>query len=155
VIILVINFSLGVLSSALGLHAYPSDLDLFLLLAVFEHVTVTGDTTWLTNPNIPFYGSTSPSSVLDHLRVAFKHLVDEVGVGNHGFVRCGDGDWDDGLVVEYDPSPLAIAYSTEFGESVPNTLMAIYVLPRIARVIEGVDAQLSGEMMDYANQVCL
>ena len=36
-----------------------------------------------------------------------------------------DGDWDDGVVVTSDPDPLAIAWSIEFGESIPNTQMAV------------------------------
>ncbi len=51
-------------------------------------------------------------SVLDHLRVAFYHLNNSVGLGmnepkkknfpenfltgEHGLLKIGDGDWDDG-----------------------------------------------------------
>lgn len=144
----------GIRSSALDLHAYPSDLDIFLFLGVAEHVITTGDYSWLTQPNIPFYDQKENATIIEHLRVAFDHLVNNVGLGDNGFIRCGDGDWDDGLVLEYDASPLAFGFSTEYGESVPNTLMAIYSLPMLASVIKGVDKSLSVKMLALANQVC-
>jgi hypothetical protein len=36
-------------SDALGLHEWPSDLDLFLFWAVAEYVSFTGDMAWLAS----------------------------------------------------------------------------------------------------------
>lgn len=38
----------GVNSDALGLHAYPSDLDIYLFFAVHNYLTATGD--WVCAP---------------------------------------------------------------------------------------------------------
>ncbi len=116
----------GVLDDALGLHARPSDLDLFFLWALSEYVGATGDT-----------------SVVDaHAIASVRHLFDVVGAGPHGLVRLGDGDWNDGIVFSASDRALAIAS----GESVPNTQMAIAVLPRAADVLEALDPVTADEM---------
>lgn len=48
----------GVCSSALGLHAFPSDLDLYLFLALVEYLSATGDYDFL-NTSLPFYPANS------------------------------------------------------------------------------------------------
>ena len=34
------------------------------------------------------------------MRAAFYHLRDEVGLGPHGVISLGDGDWSDGILYE-------------------------------------------------------
>lgn len=129
----------GVLTGALVHHA-PSDLDLFFLLAIGEYLAVTGDTGFL-DEEVPFYrGVNQPQdrSVLNHIRVAFDHLLHEVGVGEHNLIRVRDGDWSDDVVLRnvFPFSPLVSPRLTiEHGESVLNSQMALYILPRITGVL--------------------
>lgn len=132
----------GMADDALGFHAQPSDLDIFFLLAVTELVGATGHGVLdLTEPYYP--RSARPTATgYDHVHDAVRHLFDVVGTGPHGLVRIGDGDWDDGIVGEAPDRALAIAS----GESVPNTQMAVAVLPRVADVVEPRDAPLAAEI---------
>ena len=85
----------GKVSPALDLHRFPSDLDIFLFFAINEYISFTGDTSFLTDTNVPFYPKSSDSlppganstSVLDHIRAAFYHLKNDVGLGPHGLIR--------------------------------------------------------------------
>ncbi len=132
----------GVLDDALGLHAKPSDLDLFFLWAVSEFVGATGYP--LLTANEPYYPREAlPNATgFDHVKSAVRHLFDVVGVGPHGLVHVGDGDWSDGIVFEAADRNLAQAD----GESVPNTQMAVAVLPRVADMVEPFDAPLAKEI---------
>ena len=118
-------------------HTDPSDLDLFFLLGMSEYLAATGDLGFLESDE-PFYPrGTRPSSVrgttvLDHIRVAAHHLMHTIGVGDYGLLRIGDGDWSDSIVLETalkKPFEVSFANSKARGESVPNTQMALYVLP--------------------------
>ena len=133
----------GMVDDALGLHAQPSDLDLFFLWALGEYVGATGDEAFLDAP-APYWprDAVPGATVLGHARDAVRHLLDVVGTGPHGLVRIGDGDWSDGVVMRAKDRALAI----EHGESVPNTQMAIAVLPRVARLLATRDAALSAEI---------
>ncbi|MFO0612422.1 MAG: hypothetical protein U0414_07535 [Polyangiaceae bacterium] len=133
----------GVLDDALGLHAQPSDLDLFFLWALGEYLGATGDLD-LLDARVPFYPKEAKPDaiVLDHVEAAVRHLIDVVGVGEHGLIGLGDGDWSDGIALEAPNHALAV----EKGESVPNTQMAIAVLPRIAAILEPRAPALASEI---------
>jgi hypothetical protein len=133
----------GVLDDALGIHAHPSDLDLFFLWALSEYVGATGDVAFL-DAAAPYYPKdASPAAVVwDHVVSSVRHLFDVVGTGPHGLVRVGDGDWNDGIVFSAPDRALAEAS----GESVPNTQMAAAVLPRVADLVEPRDAALAAEI---------
>ncbi len=169
-------------SDALGVHAKPSDLDLFFLLALSEYLAATGDLDFLSEP-APFYPLGDPTlppgargiTVLDHARAAVTHLFEMVGIGEHDLIRIGDGDWSDGVVLEAlltnVPEALlsdALDHSINEGESAPNTQMALYVLPLAAALVEsrcgigGDDARAFGapakrrrESMERSRQVWL
>jgi hypothetical protein len=133
----------GVLDDALGIHAKPSDQDLFFLLALGEYVGATGDTAYLDAFNPYWPKEAKPqATTLDHVKDALRHFFDDVGTGPHGLVRIGDGDWSDGIVFEAKNRDLAIAS----GESIPNTQMAVAVLPRIADLIEDREPALATEV---------
>ncbi len=78
-------------------HTNPSDLDLFFLLAMSEYLAATGDLAFLDREE-PFYPpgerpvTVAGQTVLDHIRVAAHHLLRNIGVGEHGLLRIGDGD---------------------------------------------------------------
>lgn len=144
----------GLLDGAM-IHNKPSDLDLFFLLSLCEYLSATGDSDFL-KAEVPFYGGESRppgisgTTVLDHARAAFDHLMNSVGLGENGLIRMGDGDWADGVVIENALQRvfLGVSYelSADWGESIPNTQMAIYVLPLAADVLEKYDPQLAGQM---------
>ncbi len=133
----------GMLDDALGIHSKPSDLTLFLLWSLSEYIGATGDTAFLDAP-MPFYPIEADpgATVWDHVHDAVRHLFDVVGTGEHGLIRVGTGDWSDGIVFEAPDRDLAIAS----GESVPNTQMAVAVLPRVADLVEPRDAALAAEI---------
>ncbi len=133
----------GVLDDALGIHAKPSDQDLFFLLAVSEYVGATGDTAYL-DAFEPYWPKEArpQATTLDHVKDSLRHFFDDVGVGPHGLVRVGDGDWSDGIVFEAKNRDLAIAS----GESIPNTQMAIAVLPRVAELLDDREPALATEI---------
>ena len=91
-------------------------------------------------------------TVLDHVRAAVEHLITVVGRGQHGLIRVGDGDWSDGVVWQ-DETKFDTASTIQHGESVPNTQMALYVLPRLATLIEREDAALATRMRRYAEEL--
>lgn len=141
----------GELDDALGLHAQPSDLDLFFLLAMHEYLGATGDIAWLAE-KISYWprSAANEATVLDHVRRAVIHLLDGVGRGEHGLVRVGTGDWSDGIVASGAPDrALAIAK----GESVPNTQMAIAVLPGIADLLDDPDPPLAKRIRDVVPEL--
>ena len=147
----------GVLEGA-TLHEHPSDLDLYFFLGLSEYLSATGDRDFLDG-DVPFHprdgglpATVTDDSVLDHVRNAFAHLRDDVGLGPNGLVRIRDGDWSDGIVYE-DLSPLAISFTIENGESVPNSQLAHYVLPLLAAQLEDRDPALAEEMRVYAGEL--
>ncbi|HEY2368890.1 MAG TPA: hypothetical protein VGH87_20985, partial [Polyangiaceae bacterium] len=137
----------GVLDDALGIHAKPSDLDLSFLWALSEYLGATGDA--LLDEAAPFYPKeVKPNAIVwDHVVASLRHLFDVVGSGPHGLVRVGDGDWNDGIVFSAPDRALAI----QSGESVPNTQMAVAILPRVADAVEARDATLAAEIRTHVD----
>lgn len=148
----------GVHSDARGLHTKPSDLDLFFMLALYEYLAATGDMAFL-NFKVDYYPRHNPNAlppgaqgrtVLDHLRAAATHLLNDVGLGDSDLLRIGSGDWSDAIVVETSlgdgPDGYAIENSKERGESIPSTQMALYILPRMADMIEAYDSALAEDL---------
>jgi cellobiose phosphorylase len=141
----------GMLDDASGVHHAPSDLDIFFLWAVAEYVLATGDDAFLDEP-APYWPKEAipNATVRDHVRDAFRHLFDTVGTGPHGLVRVGTGDWSDGIDFEAPDRDLAVAS----GESVPNTQMALWVLP-IAKALADPMLQQEIDMRVAALQAAL
>lgn len=138
----------GMLDDAQGIHHAPSDLDLFFVWALGEYVGATGDTFFLDR-KVPFWPREArpDATSWDHLAAALNHLFEVVGTGEHGLIRVGTGDWSDGIVIESPNRDLAI----EAGESVPNTQMAIAVLPRIADLVEERDPALAETIREHVD----
>ena len=149
----------GFLSDGLSIHTKPSDLDLFFLLAMCEYLSATGDYAFL-DEKVPFYPpqETPEATVLDHIRKAVWHLLEITGVGDNGLIKVGSGDWSDSIVLETSlrdgPGPFGVTYnnSKQNGESVPNTQMALYVLPLLAAVLKDRDPDLVDILYDIPNQ---
>ncbi len=132
----------GMLDNA-HIHTAPSDLPLFFVWALSEYVGATGDEGFL-DEHVPYWprDARPDATTWSHLVGALRHLFDVVATGEHGLVRIGTGDWSDGIVVEAPNRDLAV----EKGESVPNTQMAVAVLPRVADLVETRDPALAQEI---------
>jgi len=128
----------------------PSDLDVFFLWAMAEYLLATGDYDFL-NEKLPFYShqnifSAPTSSVFDHIRIAFEHLKNDIGTGEHGLIKIRTGDWSDGILW-FTENP---SITEEKGESTFTTAFAVYALPRIAEAIEQYDSNLAQSMREEA-----
>lgn len=126
-------------NEAATIHTRPSDLDLWLLWAVDEYVGLTRDFAWLDAP-VAYWppGAGRTATVRERLGRSLDWLENEIGVGEHGLLKVGSGDWSDGI------SFLASDRRafTEAGESVFNTALAAYVMPRVAAWLTPRDAAL-------------
>lgn len=128
-------------------HSWSSDLDLFLAWAMAEYLGATRDLDFL-NESLAFYPPARgrAGTVLDHLHAAFEHLRDRVGLGPHGLLRCGTGDWNDVLLAFSRLSPLTIWR----GESSLNAGLATVSLPALADAIEEADSAFAGALRAFA-----
>lgn len=129
------------------IHESPSDLPIFLLWALCEYAGTSGDKAFL-DAEIPFYPRErgESSTVEARVRLAFERLRDSVGLGAHGMLRVGSGDWSDPISAM---APSRKAFH-EGGESGFNTSFAAYALPQAAALIEDRDADLAREMRAFA-----
>ena len=115
----------------------PSDMEMWLLWLASEYVLATRDKAFL-DEKIPGYprheASPNDPTVRELLGRSFNHLVDGIGVGQHGLMRLSNGDWNDDIVVGHVPQALA-AEVRQDGESVLNAAMACYVLNYYGRLL--------------------
>lgn len=146
----------GYVSNALNVHTHPSDLDLHFLLAMSEYLAATRNFNFLKE-EIPYYPPDKATrarghTVADHIRFAIKHLFEGVGIGDHGLLRVRTGDWSDSITLEtaVRDGLLGVAYqnSKAHGESVPNTQLALYVLPLLANILEEHAPDISASIND-------
>mgnify|MGYP002621128621 CR=1 FL=1 len=137
----------GIVSGAV-VHSYSSDLDLFVLWALAEYIGATGDTAFLEEP-LPYYplSSGKMGTVLEHARASFAHLRDSVGLGRHGLIRSGTGDWNDVLLAFSRLPPLTIWR----GESALNAGLATVALPALADALGEAHPGFSAELRAFAD----
>lgn len=135
----------------IGVLSQPSDLDIFFLWAMSEYLNATRDYAFLDQP-MPFYKSQGildqpvTTTVYDHVRTAFDHLVDVIGTGPHNLIRIQTGDWSDGILY-FTNNPAA---AQQNGESTFDTAFAAAILPSMADALAGYDPVLSSEMRSQA-----
>jgi len=103
-----------------------SDMPLWLLWAVSEYVLATRDTGFLDL-------EIGNSTVRELLARCYQHLVDDVGVGEHGVMRMLNDDWNDALVTFWGQRTLKETVAK--GESVLNSAMAAWVLDYYAGML--------------------
>jgi len=129
----------GVGRRTAGATPFPSDTNLYLMLAVTEYVQATRDFAFLEE-ELPFYPRDRGESgtVLEHLQRGWEHLVRDVGIGEHGLIKIRNSDWSDGFLMNLQAGEpgLDLALVEEKGESVLNTALAVYVLPYFAGMLE-------------------
>lgn len=146
----------GYTSNGLNIHTNPSDLDLFFLLGLTEYIAATRDFKFL-NEEVPFYPPDKPAraggtTVADHVRYALKHLFEMIGIGENGLIRVRTGDWSDSIVLEtaVKDGLFGVAYqnSKAHGESIPNSQMALYVLPLLANMMQEAAPDITALLRD-------
>jgi cellobiose phosphorylase len=102
-----------------------------------EYVLATRDKAFL-DERIPLYPrqqvQAGDPTVGELAMRSFRHLVDVIGVGEHGLIRVLHGDWNDGIVESQVPADLK-GEVAEKGESLLNSAMACYVLDHYARLL--------------------
>jgi hypothetical protein len=101
-----------------AVHRAPSDLPLFLLWAVTEYAWISGDRGFA-------------AEIRPLLQRTWEYLRHGVGLGPHGLLRVGSGDWNDPITAF---APRRAAFHRH-GESTFNSAMAAYVLPRAAELL--------------------
>lgn len=141
------HFGSGMATGA-GLHTEPSDIPLFFLWAVTEHVWATGDTRFL-DEDVPFYPKHGgESSKVGHRVVqALNYILGEIGSGPHGLLHVRSGDWND-------PISLMVRNRRAFrarGESAYTSAMACFVLPRAADLIQTTEPALANAARSTAD----
>jgi len=134
------------------IHKTPTDLPLFFLWALTEHVWATGDSAFL-DERVPFYdghkGAESDSTVRERALLAWDYTREGVGLGEHGMLRVGSGDWSD-------PIAMMVSHSRAFhkdGESAFNTALAAYALPRAAELVAGSHPREAAAMRGFARDL--
>lgn len=134
------------METGMMVHENPSDLQLFLLWALTEYVFFTRDFGFLDRET-PFHSlGGETSTIFEKVKLALDYLYNKIGFGEHGLIRVGDGDWSDGI-------SLFARSRSKFirrGESVFNSAMALYALPRAADMIEGRDPAAAARARDCA-----
>ncbi len=113
-----------------------SDMPLWLLWAASEYVLATRDRAFL-DEEIPAWPLRGPAArqetVRNLLARCFKHLVEDVGVGEHGLMRMLNDDWNDALVLFW--GQRSMKETVAKGESVLNSAMAAWVFDYYARML--------------------
>ncbi len=115
-----------------------SDIPMWMLWTASEYVLATRDTAFL-DEQIPT-GLTDlrsterkPASVRALLARCYRHMVDDVGTGEHGVMKMLEDDWNDALVTAW--AQRVRKECVERGESVLNSAMAAYVFDYYARML--------------------
>ena len=132
----------------------PSDLDLWLLWLASEYVLATRDRDFLFEKLQGSLGaSTGPElTVHERLERSYRHLIDGIGVGQHGLLRGANDDWNDNIYRQSVVKGLADELRRD-SESVMNAAMAAYILEHYARMLRYVgDVKDAKDVSDRASQ---
>lgn len=135
-----------------GIHAAPTDLPIAFAWAVSEYAFATGDRSVLDELVTTVRQGRKPAwqaTVLERLLRCWDQLRDTIGLGPHGLVRVGSGDWNDPI------SAMATSRRTfhRDGESMYNTAQAAYVLPRLAALLQAREPSAATAMNTLAEQL--
>lgn len=129
----------------------PSDQALWSLWLAVEYAAATDDLEALRAP-APFHPvhQSEPVPLVEHLIGHLRHLVDVVGVGDHGHIRIRNADWNDSALTL---AGIDRVLMEEQGESVLNSAMAAWVLPRFAGLLRRLDPERWRSTADEADDL--
>lgn len=121
-------------------HETSSDLHLFLLWSLLEYLYATRDFQFLEK-HLPFYplDCGQSATVLDRIEVSLKYLFQRVGVGEHGMIKVGSGDWSDGISLLVKNRGALL----KRGESTFNSAFALYIIPLLRDLLKERKPKLS------------
>lgn len=121
-----------------GGNPFPSDTNLYLILALTEYVTATRDFGFMDEV-LPYYPREAghEGTVAEHMKKAWRHQIEDVGIGEHGLIKLRNSDWNDSFLAEEKARDrnLDMSRVEADAESVLNTAMAAYILPRFADLV--------------------
>jgi hypothetical protein len=126
-----------------SVHSKPSDLYIFLIWGILEYVYTTRDFNFLQE-KIPFYpkSTNKESTVLERIYISLDYLFsDKLGIGEHGLIKVGDGDWSDGISLFVENRKKFIQY----GESNFNTAFTIYIIQKLIPLLEKYKVNLANQ----------
>ncbi len=132
--------------SSVFVHSKPSDLYLFLIWGIEQYVSLTRDYE-LMDELLPFYDKpqSTGTRVTEKIKLLINYLFSEkVGFGKHGFIKCNDGDWSDGI-------SLMVKNRRKFikkGESGFNSTFALYIIPKVLRLMKDSNEQFIKSSFD-------
>lgn len=132
--------------SSVFVHNKPSDLYLFLLWGIVQYVSLTRDFD-LLDENLPFYDkpNANGTNVAEKIKQLIEYLFSEkVGFGEHGLIKCNDGDWSDGI-------SLVVKNRRKFiknGESNFNSTFSLYIIPKVLKLLKESDKQFVKSSLD-------
>ena len=131
-----------------------SDMPLWLLWVASEYVLATRDAAFL-GEQIPARldaKAQASDSVGNLLARCYRHLIRDVGTGQHGLMRMLNDDWNDALVAFW--AQKAMKECVAQGESVLNSAMAAWVFDCYGQMLTfaGADSGLIGEAAASARQ---
>ncbi|NHJ22162.1 MAG: hypothetical protein EAX91_14545, partial [Candidatus Lokiarchaeota archaeon] len=138
-------YGYGKISSVI-VHSKPSDLYLFLLWGIDQYISLTRDFE-LLDVTLPFCDKphTKGTTILEKIKLLIAYLFsEEVGIGEHGLIKCNDGDWSDGI-------SLMVKNRRKFikkGESNFNSTFALYIIPRVLKLLKDFDSQFKNFIED-------
>lgn len=117
------------------IHEDPSDVCLWVLWGILEYITLTRDFAFLEE-EVPFVGPRGEgSSVRSKMGLLIDHLFSErVGLGPHGVIRAGSGDWSDGISFMVKSRRRFIKH----GESLFNTGFAIALFSQFDLILSSI-----------------
>ncbi len=131
-----------------------SDMPLWLIWVVSEYVLATRDVRFLDAEVVTFYGEgAGRDSVRNLLARCYRHVIYDVGTGEHGLMRMLQDDWNDALVNAW-TTQAESKEVVEKGESVLNSAMAAYVFDYYARMLAyaGGDESLTSPIRQKAEE---
>ncbi|MHA1230122.1 MAG: GH36-type glycosyl hydrolase domain-containing protein [Candidatus Helarchaeota archaeon] len=136
-------------------HESSSDLGIFLLWGLLDYIYFTRDFEFLEE-KINFYPKNSgkSSTVYERLKLIIKHLIQNIGFGEHGLIRVGSGDWSDGISLFVKNRKKFLKY----GESNFNSAFFLYLIPKLIPMLENKDKDLKNKLLkiyDSLKEACL
>jgi hypothetical protein len=122
-----------------------SDMPLWLLWATSEYVLATRDKAFLDEriPALLTMPGGQTATVKELLARCYRHLVEDVGTGEHSLMRMLQDDWNDALVIVW--AQKAVKECVARGESVLNSTMAAWVFDYYARLLKATDTPKRAE----------
>jgi cellobiose phosphorylase len=85
--------------------------------------------------------------------LVYKHFTEKIGKGKHGLQRIADCDWNDMVITGFVPRDQE-EIVRNYGESVLNSAMAVYVLSIFSEMLDFIGEKTTiKSIMDYISEL--